>query len=496
MNDRVVRRLGYSGRSVAAVAAVALIVKLLLAIKTYGTNDVYSYDQFSVWSQYLGVSLYHVDPLFNHPPSMIHLLHALTRVAAATGVPFSFWPSFARHPCRRRQPLAGLELLGDCGAGTVHILGDDSSRRRAAVDSGFRISRQHRFGRDVFRAAVDLPVERDASPWASGAALGLAHCVKVYPLIAVPAILLHLSGWSRKIKFCAAACVVVVAAWSPYIFQDPRIVIANVFDTAALCGMWGLAYILDQLTARAVWLTPLNYAFEHLGAYIALGLVCVASWRMSTSQPRPPLFSQVGLVFFLFLSLSSGFGVQYLAWLAPWVVDLGWAPAALLYATSGVFLFLVYNLWAEGFPWYLADSYNIGTFVGFFDHVQLICWCSLLVVLWVASKRAGFFHLPALTTGWRFAAAAVTAVAIYAIVPPQLPAPEPTGKKYGDAVRSINARSYLDLAGELSDRRRYRDLIEAAEVALQLAPPPSSESSEANALIAADQAALDSNARK
>ena len=57
--------------AIAGVACAALFIKLLLALKTYGTNDVYVYDQFSVWSRYLGVALYRADPQFNHPPSMI-----------------------------------------------------------------------------------------------------------------------------------------------------------------------------------------------------------------------------------------------------------------------------------------------------------------------------------------------------------------------------------------------------------------------------------------
>ncbi len=80
-----------SGWSIAAVGAGAFLVKLFLAVKTYGTNDVYSYDQFSVWSRYLGVSLYHLDPLFNHPPSLIHLLHGLSWLGRVSPLPFPFW---------------------------------------------------------------------------------------------------------------------------------------------------------------------------------------------------------------------------------------------------------------------------------------------------------------------------------------------------------------------------------------------------------------------
>src|ERR1035438_9344951 len=78
-------------QTLAGAALLALAVKLLLAVKTYGSNDVYLYDQFSFWTRYLGVFEYQIDPTFNHPPSMIYFLHFLSWLAGSTGLPFSFW---------------------------------------------------------------------------------------------------------------------------------------------------------------------------------------------------------------------------------------------------------------------------------------------------------------------------------------------------------------------------------------------------------------------
>ncbi|KAF0247582.1 MAG: hypothetical protein FD167_3022, partial [bacterium] len=43
------------------------------------------------------------------------------------------------------------------------------------------------------------------------------------------------------------------------------------------------------------------------------------------------------------MSLSPGFGVQYLVWLTPWIVSLGLGATGIFFLTSGLFLFLVYN---------------------------------------------------------------------------------------------------------------------------------------------------------
>lgn len=475
-----------SGWTIALAAVVAFAAKLALALKTYGTNDVYSYQQFAVWSHYLGVALYRLDPLFNHPPSMIHILGGMNWLAAATPLPFPFWlriPSILADAAnlwlvwkllgrRVEQPSIHWALVLLALSPTLILVSGFHGNTDSVV---------------IFFVLLAVAlIEKDASAWTSGAALGLAHCVKVFPLIAAPAMLLYLRGWKQRVRFCSGAAAVILLAWSPYLYQDPQIALRQVFGYRSAYGVWGLSYILDQLTSALPALASLNFAFQHLGAYFGVGLVCLTSWWMSRARPRPRLFSQVGFVFLLFLSISSGFGVQYLAWLAPWVVEQGWLAAAMFYSASGVFLFLVYNLWAEGLPWYLADSYNLGTFVGYYDYAQLICWVSLLLVLWLAARR--LFPIPSLQPRWGWTtAAAAAALALWAIVPQQSPTPEPTGNKYGDAVRSINAKSYLDLAALLSDRQRYRDSMEAAQAAQGLSPEAASGAAD---IIAADQAAL------
>ncbi|HEU5021781.1 MAG TPA: hypothetical protein VFT60_07810, partial [Bryobacteraceae bacterium] len=52
--------------AVVAIAAIAFFAKLWLALSTYGTNDVYTYERFGLWSQYLGADLYRIAPDLNH----------------------------------------------------------------------------------------------------------------------------------------------------------------------------------------------------------------------------------------------------------------------------------------------------------------------------------------------------------------------------------------------------------------------------------------------
>jgi hypothetical protein len=102
---------------------------------------------------------------------------------------------------------------------------------------------------------------------------------------------------------------------------------------------------------------------------------------MNWGPRRPPLFIQGGSAAFLFLAVTPGFGVQYLAWLVPWVVGGGRSATLMYYTASGLFLVVVYDFWAQEFPWRLADSVAVGNWRGWIIGLELVCWAAVLVVL-------------------------------------------------------------------------------------------------------------------
>jgi hypothetical protein len=106
----------------------------------------------------------------------------------------------------------------------------------------------------------------------------------------------------------------------------------------------------------------------------------MASAWMNYLVKRPNLFMQLGLIVFIFISLTPGFGIQYLAWLVPWVVGLGFVATLSYYIAGGVFQFLVYTFWAHGFPWFLANSDRIGPWGGFIIYYEIICWVVIVAI--------------------------------------------------------------------------------------------------------------------
>ena len=64
---------------------------------------------------------------------------------------------------------------------------------------------------------------------AGGAAWGLAICIKITPIVLAPVLFFSLSGLRKRMAFFAAAAVVVLVAWAPYLYQEPAAVIHQVF---------------------------------------------------------------------------------------------------------------------------------------------------------------------------------------------------------------------------------------------------------------------------
>jgi hypothetical protein len=213
----------------------------------------------------------------------------------------------------------------------------------------------------------------------------MALNIKVVPLIFVPAVFLYLPDARRRLGYFAAAAATVAAGSLPYIAADPAAIADNVLGYGSYYGYWGISRVLNSL-APTSWL---NQAYEATGRALALGLAALAAVPMNRPPKRAPLFLQCGLVAFLFMAVSPGFGIQYLAWLVPWVVGAGLGATALYYATSGLFAFLVYTYWSRGFPWYFADArdFHPEWWPAPIVAVELLCWASVVATLWLMVRR-------------------------------------------------------------------------------------------------------------
>lgn len=369
----------------------ATVVKLILAYTTFGTTDVAYWEMFLEGYQRLGgLGLYRntilfpgrFNEVFNHPPFMILVLRAMGELQAATGLPFPFLlriPPILADAGSVWLVTAMLRRLRGAGEIPLGVIAMAVAPASIFI-SGFHGNTDPVMIFFVLLAVYYLTPGAHALPEGSlrlsAVAFGMSLNVKVAPLVLVPVFLFYLRGGSRRFQFFAIAGAVVAAGSLPYIAQDPLALASRILGYGGQYGYWGVSRFLAQL--REPWtLVALGYA--RWGKYLLLAAIVALAYALNRRRDPPPLFLQCGAVLFLFLLLTPGFGVQYLAWLVPWVAGLHLGLALLFYASSGLFLFLVYNFWSGGLPWYFADSF-IGIWGGRTRPVEVACWLTIGLV--------------------------------------------------------------------------------------------------------------------
>lgn len=382
-------------KSFLAVVAIATLAKLILAFTTYGTNDVSFYEGYAARAaQPHAIRLYeetivftradgrpHHEP-FWHPPFLLTLLPALLAAAKTSGLPFPFLfrlPSILADigsclllwELQRRGTWAGPWW-------TPHLF--------AACPVLMLLSGFHGNTDPVMLFLLLLAVfliETQRPAWAAGLAYGMSLSIKMWPAVLGPVFLLYLRRSKDRALFTAAGGAMFVLAGMPYLAQDPVYVIRHVLSYRSLFGQWGIGQILVSLPAPT-----LGDWFQTYGP-IGVMLLCLAVAVAAHARARAPLLPRVGLVTAAFLAFTPGFGIQYLAWLVPWLPALGGYHLLLYSIGTGFFQFLVYHFWAKGFPWYLADSTMAGPWRDSLILPEIICWLLVLYLGWQFALAMG-----------------------------------------------------------------------------------------------------------
>ncbi len=372
------------GISLAALLSLAL--KLWLAYTTIGTNDVTAWQRFaSTAQQFGGAALYRREALFNHPPFMVHVLLLQIYLTQHTGLPFPFWlrlPAILADlgtailvwktltpSLEQRGRLAALLLLA-LAPPLIMVSGFHGNTDPAMI---------------CFVVLAVYLLERRAAVIPAGIALAIALSIKIVPVIFIPAIVFYLSTRRARLMFCIVTAAVWCVGALPYLFQVPQLIIRQVFAYGGNYGQWGISRLV---VLRAVYADPFTTWRElQQGPYATIGrlvilvsIVAATAWMNRSTLRKPSLFVQCGLVAFLFLALSPAFGVQYLAWLMPWIIALGFRATLVLYTISSIFLFQVYTFWSGGLPWYFANSPSFG-WRGMIIVFELLCWTCVVLLL-------------------------------------------------------------------------------------------------------------------
>lgn len=390
-------------RYLAALAAVALILKIAIALCTYGSTDVLIYEadlkkireegavalyRDGISTRWCGQVGQRACPPFIHPPFIVHALEGWGVLADFSGLPLRFWLRFTCAVAdvgslvlvlglfRRKQSDAHARL-------TLALL---AASPIAILVSGFHGNTDPIM---VFFMLLSIYLIESRRPaWLAGAALGMGMNIKLLPVLLAPAALLALPGPRRRIEFGAGAVAVAVAGSLPVLAAAPEVVIGRVLGYGSQAGPWGLS-LLAVASLQSPHFTWLHDLYARHGKLLSLGLVLGASWWAHSRCVQSALFARAGFVLSVFLSSIPGFGIQYLAWLVPWVVALGPGATATYYLVGGLFLFAYYTAAAGGFPWDLANSLERHAWTAPVLALGLICWIVVCVITLLYVRTLG-----------------------------------------------------------------------------------------------------------
>ena len=377
--NRVVR-----GRSVVlAASGVALVFKVLLAFRTYGTSDVGRWQVFAAGVRSAGpVGVYGLnwsDLLYNHPPVIGYFLELVNGVGHwGIGVG------------------AAIRVVASCADVISAVVVFELLRRRGpvpvAIVSGvlvgvspvlFLVSGYHGNTDTIFTMLTILSLwllaDRDR-PALAGAAMALALGVKIVPVVAVPALLVYAATRGKRtlVRFAAAGAVVFALFWGPALALQGKNVLAHVvFYTGSDLRQWGLPQI-GHWFGDPAWATFMAGPGRFLVLVLCCAVPAIFVWR------NPDLLAPViGLSLSAFLLLSPAFGVQYAAWPAAASYLIGLTAATLYNLTAGIMLFVIYDRWSGGLPWTHAVT-HASKFLDREVALGIVAWCALLVVVGTA----------------------------------------------------------------------------------------------------------------
>lgn len=382
---------------VVGAALVALLMKLAIALNTFGTNDVAALYMFArslhdhglEWTYRNGVPWSSNSPVFNHPPLTayyLQLIEALSRNEFLREYGLTF-PFMLRLPGIIADLVVVLVLLristtfNKLRAPTWALILFALSPVSLMV-SGFHGNTDPVMVMFLVVATYMCLRER---PLLCGIFFALSCQIKIIPLLLLPILFFFWLSRRAALQFIIPFTLLSVAMWIQPLIMFPALFARNVLAYGSQWGTWGITYWL-RLTRwpqfNVIGFSNLPPAAVIVASLLKAGIilaVLVIGWRRRSLSPAAAI-SSVAYAWIIFLVFSPGFCAYYLIWLAPFILILSPAFYGWLTVTSSLFLFFFYNGLAGGFPWFIAvsrfsnpDRFNLLTPWSLWPWATLVC---------------------------------------------------------------------------------------------------------------------------
>jgi Gpi18-like mannosyltransferase len=389
----------WPGLCVVVAAAIALLLKVVIAFNTFGTNDAVEFYRFAAALKHDGLQqIYLQQSSFNHPPLVAHYLTAIYDLdhrpfAHENGITFPFLLRFpgivadfvvvcALLALRKREP--GLRIP----TWALFLL--------AVSPVSLMVSGYHGNTDPImvlFLVLAACQCARHRPIWC-GILFALSCQIKIVPLLCLPVFLFFWLQRRSLSSFVLPLVLTTLIFWSEPLVHYPLTFLRNVFGYGSYWGLWGVTYWLRQTgwsefsRASFYGLSPAQNLIVNALKLTIVAAVLILAWRRRKMASGQALFASLAYTWMIFFILSPGIGAQYLVWAAPFILVFSAPFYALFTAGSTLFLFFFYNTISRGLPWY--GGMSNGNFKTDWTPWSIWPWAILVVtavLLWQQSRR-------------------------------------------------------------------------------------------------------------
>ena len=376
---------------------MGLMLKLVIAINTFGTSDVLGFYEFGKALTENGLEwTYRHSIYFNHPPLTAYYVRAIYQfdhqpffrenglsfplllrlpgIVADLVVIFALW-WIAGNDSRMRIPTWGFALLA-LSPVSLMVSGFHGNTDPVMV---------------MFLVLASLMCLKNR-PWLCALFLALSCQIKIIPLLFFAIFFFFWLPRRRAVSFSLPFVLVSLVLWSEPLLKFPALFLRNVLSYGSFWGLWGITYCLrltrcQQFNVTGFFSLPIGATVT---ALLLKGVIVVAillmAWRRGHLLGRAVIDS-IAYAWIIFFVFSPGVCAQYMVWLAPFVLVLSPVFYGWLVASSSLFLFFFYNGLAGEWPWYSANANSSLAPSAPWTPWSLCPWATLVIGLIVFFRR-------------------------------------------------------------------------------------------------------------
>jgi Gpi18-like mannosyltransferase len=389
----------WPGLCVVIAAIIALLLKVVIAFNTFGSNDVISFYQFAQSLGQHGLEqTYRANIAFNHPPLIAHYLDLIYKISRQSSIE----ENGITFPLLLRLPGIVADFVVVCA---LLALRKRAPRLRiptwalfllAVSPVSLMVSGFHGNTDSImvmFLVLAACQCVRNQPIWC-GIFLALSCQIKIVPLLCLPVFFFFWLQRRSLLSFVLPLILTTLIFWSEPLFHYPLAFAKNVFGYGSFWGLWGITYWMRQTgwsefsRASFYGLSPAQNLIVSLLKLTIIAAVIMLAWRRRKMASGRALFASLAYTWVIFFVLSPGIGAQYLVWSIPFILVLSPQFYALFMVGSSLFLFFFYNTICRGLPWY--GGMSNGDFKIDWTPWSIWPWAILIVaavLLWKQGRR-------------------------------------------------------------------------------------------------------------